>query len=171
MRPSSARSVVLVEGRSDEAAVRALAARVGRDVEVEAVGGAGGFARAAIGRDDVRFVGLVDAREVPQATLALERAGLAGRVELHVCDVDLEDELIRALGTAVVEDVVRAAGEERLFRTFQDQPAQRERPLDAQLRRFLGTKSGRKIRYGRLLVEALPLAAVPPPLTALLASV
>jgi hypothetical protein len=164
-------AVVLVEGSSDEAAVRALAARLGRDVDVEAVGGAGGFARAVRGRDDERFVGLVDVGEVPQAELALDRAGLLGRVELHVCDLDLEDELIRALGAEAVEAIVLAAGEERMFRTFQDQPFQRERPLDAQLRRFLGTKSGRKIRYGQLLVEALPLVAVPRPLAELLAAV
>ena len=33
---------------------------------------------------------------------------------------------------------------------FQRQPAQRERPVEAQLRRFMGTRSLRKIRYGRL---------------------
>jgi len=65
---------------------------------------------------------------------------------------------------------VRAAGEEHRFRTFSDQPAQRDRPLDARLRRFLGTKSGRKIRYGRLLVEALDLDAVPAPLLAVVRS-
>lgn len=168
--------VVLVEGPSDEVAVRALAERQGRDlaaegVGIEVVGGAGGFARAVVGRDGTRFVGLVDVGEVPQANLALDRAGLGGRVALHVCDADLEDELIRALGTDAVEAVVRSAGELRRFRTFQDQPAQRERPADAQLRRFLGTKSGRKIRYGRLLVEALPLADVPTPLVDLLDAV
>ena len=160
--------VILVEGSSDEAAVRALAARLGQDVEVEAVGGAGGFARAVLGRDGVRFLGLVDVQEVRQAQLALERAGAADRVELFVCDRDLEDELIRALGAGAVEDVVRAAGEMRMLRAFQDQPFQRGRPVADQLHRFLGTKSGRKIRYGRLLVEALPLAAIPEPLGDLL---
>jgi hypothetical protein len=32
------------------------------------------------------------------------------------------------------------------------------------LRRFLGTKKGRKIRYGRLLVEALDPEQVPAPI-------
>jgi hypothetical protein len=36
--------------------------------------------------------------------------------------------------------------------------------------RFLGTKKGRKIRYGRLLVEALDSERVPAPLDNLLAS-
>jgi hypothetical protein len=43
--------------------------------------------------------------------------------------------------------------------------------VEAQLRRFIGTRSGRKIRYGRLLVEALDLAEVPRPLDRVLASV
>jgi hypothetical protein len=38
------------------------------------------------------------------------------------------------------------------------------------LRRFLGTKKGRKIRYGRLLVEALDEESVPAPLDRLLAN-
>ena len=63
----------------------------------------------------------------------------------YVCDVDLEDELIRALGTAAVEAIVDAQGELGTFRTFQHQPAQRGRPAEAQLRRFMGTASGRKI--------------------------
>jgi hypothetical protein len=38
------------------------------------------------------------------------------------------------------------------------------------VRRFVGTKKGRKIRYGRLLVEALAPDRTPPPLDGLLAS-
>ncbi len=38
------------------------------------------------------------------------------------------------------------------------------------MRRFLGTKRGRKIRYGSLLVEALAPERVPAPLDNLLAS-
>jgi hypothetical protein len=174
------RGVVLVEGRSDEAAVRALAERLGRDlvaegVSIEVVGGAGGFARAmARLGPGVRVAALVDVGEVEQARRSLERAGLGGDLDalgFRVCDLDLEDELIRSLGVDAVTDVVVAAGERRMLRAFQEQPAQRDRPLDAQLRRFLGTKAGRKIRYGRLLVQALPLDAVPTPLAAALAAV
>ena len=45
---------------------------------------------------------------------------------------------------------------------------QRDRPVEAQLRRFAGTASGRKIRFGAALVERLPLERVPPQLVALL---
>jgi hypothetical protein len=79
----------------------------------------------------------------------------------YVCDVDLEDELIRSLGPDVVEQIVDAQGELGAFRTLQKQPAQRGRSKHAQLRRFIWTRSGRKIHYARLLVDALDLARVP----------
>jgi hypothetical protein len=85
-----------------------------------------------------------------------------------VCVSDLEDELIRALGTERVLEVVESEGELGAFRSFQNQPAWRGRPLTDQLHRFIGTFSGRKIRYGRHLVEALDPDRVPVPLTGLL---
>ena len=45
-----------------------------------------------------------------------------------VCEADLEDELIRALGPDAVEAVVEAHGELGSFRTLQKQPAWRGRP-------------------------------------------
>ena len=66
---------------------------------------------------------------------------------------------------------LRAEGELASFRRFQDQPAQRGRELHAQLRRFLGTRAGRKVRYGSLLVDALELDRVPPALDLALARV
>src|SRR5437762_3176676 len=77
---------------------------------------------------------------------------------------------LAAEGVAV-EAVVAAQGELRSFRVLQRQPAQRGVPIEAQLRRFMGTHSGRKIQYGRLLVEALDLARVPRPLDLVLARV
>jgi hypothetical protein len=52
-----------------------------------------------------------------------------------VCTIDLEDELIRALGTGQVEQIIKARGELRSLRTLQRQPAQRDRPAPDQLRR------------------------------------
>jgi hypothetical protein len=86
-----------------------------------------------------------------------------------VCVLDLEDELIRSLGSDTVEQVVEAQGELASLRIFQQQPAQRGRSPEAQLRRFMGTRSGRKIHYARMLVEALDLVRVPRPLDRLLA--
>jgi Overcoming lysogenization defect protein-like, TOPRIM domain len=182
------RAVVLVEGSSDQCAVEALAERRGRNLDAERVtivpiGGA-----QAIGRFldhfgprglDVRLAGMCDAAEERDFQRGLERAGIgadltrAGMEELgfYVCDADLEDELIRALGPQRVEEVVEAHGDLGAFRTFQKQPEWRGRSVADQLRRFMGSGGSRKIRYARLLVEALELDAVPRPLDLLLAHV
>jgi hypothetical protein len=89
----------------------------------------------------------------------------------HVCVADLEDELIRALGAAAVEEVVDAHGDLVPFRTLQKQPAWQARPKEEQLRRFMGSGGRRKIRYARFLVEALDLSQVPRPLDGVLAHV
>jgi len=66
---------------------------------------------------------------------------------------------------------VDAQGELGSFRTFQKQPAQQGRTDEEQLRRFMGTRSGRKIQYARLLIDALDLTEVPRPLDRVLAHV
>lgn len=161
-------TVVLVEGGSDQLAVEALAARTGRDLAAEGVfvrpiGGAGNVASVlAKLPPGTRALGLCDAREA----VVYRRAG---SFEFFVCDADLEDELVRALGVEAVLAVVEAQGELRAFQTLRQQPAQVGRAVDQQLRRFFGTKSGRKARYAPLLVGALDDAAVPRPLRELLA--
>jgi hypothetical protein len=89
----------------------------------------------------------------------------------YVCEVDLEDELLRALGADVAEGVVEAHGDIGPFRTLQKQPEWRGRPLHDQLRRFFGSGGRRKIRYARFLVEALDLDRVPRPLDGVLTHV
>jgi hypothetical protein len=122
----------------------------------------------------IPLAGLCDAREAPGFSRGLARAGLGpdlDRAGFFVCVADLEDELIRALGVDGAQDVVAAQGELGSFRTFCRQPAQRDRTAAAQLRRFMGTRSGRKIHYGRVLAEALDPARVPAPLEHLLSHV
>ncbi|MEV5546804.1 TOPRIM nucleotidyl transferase/hydrolase domain-containing protein [Streptomyces sp. NPDC052309] len=171
------RTAVLLEGLSDLAAVEALAARRGRDLAAEgvcvvAMGGAMNVGRYAglLGPPGLglRLTGLCDEGEQGYYERGLTRAQ-APLQDICVCAADLEDELIRALGTAGVEEIIRAEGDLRAWQTFQRQPAQHGRPRHQQVRRFLGTKKGRKIRYGRLLVEALAPDGTPPPLDALLA--
>ena len=70
-----------------------------------------------------------------------------------------------------MEEVVEAQGELGAFRTLQKQPAWRGRPVEEQLRRFMGSGGRRKIRYARLLVEVLDLSRVPRPLDEVLARV
>jgi hypothetical protein len=79
----------------------------------------------------------------------------------YTCVVDLEDELIRALGAATVEDIIESQGEIAAFRTLQKQPEWRGQSVEAQLRLFLGSGATRKIRYARLLVDALDPARIP----------
>jgi len=168
-------AVVLVEGMSDQAAVQTLAERSGRDLHADGVfvvpmGGAtnvGHFVDLfGPGGFGVRLAGLCDQGEERDF-----RRGLDGAGPYFVCVADLEDELIRALGTGPVEDLVEAEGESGPFLTFTRQPAHRHTARDQQLRRFMGTRSGRKIRYGHLLAAALDLTLIPAPLAGLLSAV
>jgi len=172
---AAARTAVLVEGWSDQAAVETLAGRRGLDLAASGVivlpiGGATNMRQFAqrLGRAGLglELAGLYDAAEARHVLRSLH--GDAERAGFFVCDADLEDELIRALGTAAVEGVIEAQGETGAFRRFQAQPAQRGRELHAQLRRFMGTRAGRKIRYGTLLAAALDLERMPEPLARLL---
>jgi hypothetical protein len=182
------RAVVLVEGISDQRALEALAERRGRNLDAEGIsvvpiGGAQSIGRflnlfgpQGLG---VRLAGLCDAGEERDFRRGLERAGLGSdltRAEMeslgfYVCVADLEDELIRALGAASVEQIIAAQGELHSFRTLQKQPAQEGRPVEEQLRRFMGTRGGRKIEYARLLVDGLDLTRAPRPLDLVLAHV
>jgi hypothetical protein len=195
-----AQAVVLVEGLSDRSALEALAQRRGRDLEAEgvavlAMGGASniGHFLSRFGPPglDLRLAGLYDEAEVGYFRRGLERAGLLPRYQesrselarsqvsraemealgFYVCVSDLEDELIRALDVDAVLGLLEAEGELGSFQTLQKQPAHLGRSIHEQLHRFLGTRSGRKIRYGRLLVEALDLSRVPRSLDRALAHV
>jgi hypothetical protein len=182
------RAVVLVEGISDQCALEALAERRGRDLAAEGVAIVPMGGAQAIGRFvevygpsglDVRLAGLCDAGEEADFRRGLERAGLGARLTradletlgFYVCDADLEEELIRAVGPAGVQQVAEAQGDLRSFRTMQKQPEWQGRPAAEQLRRWLGSGGRRKIRYARFLVEALDLNRVPRPLDGVLAHV
>ncbi len=152
-------------------------------VEVVVIGGATNIGhyldRLGPLSDRVTLAGLCDAGEERFVAGGLERAGFGRGLDrddlaalgFFVCVDDLEDELIRALGVAAVEAIVAEQRELDTFRLFQSQPAQRDRPAAAQLRRFLGTRSMRKIRYGGLLAARLAADAVPAPLADVLARV
>ena len=187
-KSSYQRAVVLVEGISDQSAVEALARRRGRDLRAEGIavvpiGGAQaiGSALQRFGPKglNLKLAGLCDVGEEAEFKRGLERAGLGSdltradmeELGFYVCVKDLEDELIRALGVAAVEEVVAAHGDLRSFRTLQKQPGWRVRPAAEQLRRFMGSGGRRKIRYGAFLVEALELDRMPRPLDGVLAHV
>ncbi|WP_426517161.1 TOPRIM nucleotidyl transferase/hydrolase domain-containing protein [Diaminobutyricibacter sp. McL0618] len=180
------RTVVLVEGVSDQVAIETLAGRRGRDLAGEGVaivpmGGAMSIARfldefgpAGL---DLQLAGLCDVGEERFFRHAVEHAGLADAVDrermealgFFVCVADLEDELIRSLGAGRVEEVITEQGDLAALRTFQQQPAQRGRTREQQFRRFMGVRSGRKAHYSQSLVEGLDLRSAPRPLDLLLA--
>lgn len=184
---AGATAVILVEGESDRAAVREAARLLGvglleAGVAVIPMGGAmsvrrfmtalgggsgprdpgdGGPSTQGDGDDapasaaaSLPLRGLCDAAEVR----FFERAGVR---EVFVCRPDLEGELIAALGVAAVEEALEDEGDLRLLRRFQRQPAQRGRAPEEQLHRFLGTTSGRKEQYARVLTSRLTARRVP----------
>lgn len=177
---------MLVEGTSDLVAVEALAEHRGRDLDAEGVSLVPMGGAQAIGRfldifvpQGLKVAGLCDAAEEREFQRGLERAGLGSnlmrddmeQLGFYVCVEDLEDELIRALGADAVEEVVDAQGDLGPFRTLQKQPAWRGQRREEQLRRFMGSGGSRKIRYARLLVDALEPDQVPRPLDLLLTHV
>lgn len=179
------RAVVLVEGISDRRALEALAARAGHALSSEGVAVIAMGGATNVGRYldrfgprglDVSLAGLYDSAEESTIRRGVERAGIGSdlaRVDLqrlgfYACVEDLEDELIRAVGADMVLDLVDGRGELGRFRTLQKQPEWRERPVEQQLRRFLGNAS-RKIEYAPVLVRALGPSNVPSPLNDVLA--
>jgi hypothetical protein len=160
--------VVLVEGTSDGLAVETLARRRGRDLEAEGVAvvpmaGYGNLPRVLEQHRRARLAGLYDVGEERHFLRALGRVDRADleRAGFYACTRDLEDELTRAVGPEGVKRVLAEQGELRSFRTYQKQPAHRDRPLEEQLHGFMWN---RKQRYAVLLVEALDLERVPRPL-------
>jgi hypothetical protein len=149
----SGRTVVLVEGVSDQVALEVLAARRGRDLATEGtfvvpMGGA-----TSIGRFlerfgphgfNVRLAGLSDAAEEGAFRRGLARARLGaslGRADMeargfYLCVADR---------VASVERVIGEQGELGSVRSLQQQPAQRGRSIEQQLHRFMGTRGGRKM--------------------------
>jgi hypothetical protein len=157
---SGGMAVILVEGASDQAALEVVAARrggLGRDVAIVPMGGASNVRRFAA-RYGPRVVGLCDDAE--------RRDFIRAGITPFVCVADLEDELIRALGLPAVEAVIDSLGEGRRLATFRKQPAHRDRGTD--LRRFIATRSGGKLRYARAFAQAVDLARIPAPLTGVL---
>ena len=103
------------------------------------------------------------------SSAALAAAAARAREAPDSCAVVLVEGMSdqAALETLAVE----AQGELGPFHTFTRQPAQRNRTHEQQLRRFMGTRSGRKIHYGHMLAAALELTRLPGPLDGVLSRV
>jgi hypothetical protein len=153
--------VIAVEGASDVTVLELLARRRGLDlagagIEIVPIGGAHAIRRFVADMGHATIRGLCDEREAHLFRRVLD--------DVYVCVPDLEGELIRALGTERVETLIDLDS----FRRFQHQIAQRGRPLDAQLHRWLRSVGDRYHHYLPLLVEALDLDRVPAPLAGVL---
>ena len=175
--------VILVEGASDLRALAALGRRLDRDLATEGVAIVATTGVTNLDRFlhilgppgyNVGLAGLSDQPEAGELRRALTSAGLTATTDsvsdleavgFFVCVRDLEDELVRALGAEAMVDLIEAQGHLRRFHSFQNQPAQRHKTVEAQIRRWLGNH---KIRYAPLMVDALDIDAVPRPLVGVL---
>ena len=161
--------VVLVEGITDRIALEAVAAKLGLDlagegVDIVPIGGAQAIRRASAAYERERVAGLCDAGEERWFRRVLGDA-------TYVCVKDLEDELVRALGPARVQEILATQGDLETFRNFQNQPHWRGRPVEAQLRRWLQAADNRGKRYPPVFVDALEQHEIPRPLACVLAAV
>lgn len=176
---------VLVEGASDQVALETLAARRGVDlgeggVMILPMGGATsiGHFLDLLGPHgyDLELGGLCDLNQERDFRVELERAGLGAGLSrpameslgFFVCEADLEEELIRALTAEGVKRIIEEQNELGSLNILLRQPHHRGRPVEQVLWRFMGSRSGRKARYARLMVEALELDRIPRPLRGVL---
>jgi hypothetical protein len=154
--------VIAVEGVSDKVVLETISRRLGRDlaaegIRIQAIGGAHAIRRfvSELG-SDVSVRGLCDENEQHLFRRVLD--------DVFVCAPDLEGELIRAIGVDRMLELV----DRHSFATMQRQPAQRDRPIELQLHRWLRSISSRYHRYLPVLAEAVELDRLPQPFVAVL---
>jgi hypothetical protein len=183
-KPARPATWVLLEGASDVAAVRALAERAGLGLDGSGVrlvdmGGATNVRRhlldAARAPASPRVLGMCDIKEAAFFVRALRDLGCAVSCAqalpdwgFQLCDRDLEDELMRALGPGRVRAVLEDLGLTDRFATFTQQPAWAARDFHEQAHRFAGVASGRKELMAQALALALHPRSLPAPLRGLL---
>ncbi|MEL6984961.1 MAG: TOPRIM nucleotidyl transferase/hydrolase domain-containing protein, partial [Actinomycetota bacterium] len=134
-----AEALILVEGICDQIAIETLAGRYQRNLEAEGitvlpVGGAQAVTphlrEFGPQGEHLELAGLCDADAAETFRRALITAGVGrpateddmAELGFHVCQRDLEEELIRAVGPDAVEAVIESQGDLGSFRTFQKQP-------------------------------------------------
>ena len=172
-RAADARSIILVEGISDQIALETLAERLGRNLAAEGVvvvpiGGAHAVANVvgAFAARDVRLSGVVDTAEADLFHAAAGGTNGLSSDRIHVCNRDLEDELIAAVDPAALESLLAFEGDLSAFRTLQKQPGWRERPFAAQMHRWMRSISGRSNTYADRILRAADGDRLPAPLVA-----
>jgi hypothetical protein len=182
-----AETVILVEGISDLLAIRMLARRSGRDLDgagatLLSLDGGGGFVHylALFGPNglDLRLLGLVDADHEQTWSQALTKAGVpvAARGALNaagvqVCDPDLEGELVVAIGTHRIAELLADEAQTVRYQTWVAQKGLLQDPLERQQAAWIGRSSASKVFWAPVLAENTPLDNIPAPLCALLTDV
>ena len=179
------RTIVLVEGVTDELALTLAAQRSGLDLEAEGVSvvpinGAHAISRflsrLAAEEPGARLAGLYDEGEEEVIRAALERAGYGTNLDrsrlegigFFACSADLEDELIRAAGETNLSMLIELEGDTQPWRGFRNQHAWHGRPIDQQFHRFIRSVSDRNSRYIRAIVETIDPSRLPRPIRLLL---
>ncbi|HEX2646438.1 MAG TPA: TOPRIM nucleotidyl transferase/hydrolase domain-containing protein [Candidatus Dormibacteraeota bacterium] len=179
------RTIVVVEGITDQLALTLAARRMGRDLEAESVSVVPIHGAHAIGRflrqlaaeePRAKLAGLYDEGEEEVIRAALEREGYGqdldrSRLEgigFFACASDLEDELFRAAGEVTLSRLIEREGDARPWHSFRHQHAWHGRPMDQQFRRFIRSVSERNSRYVRAIVETIDISRLPRPLGLLL---
>jgi hypothetical protein len=155
-------AVIAVEGDSDKVVLEMIARRLGRDltaegVRVAAIGGAHAIRRfvSDLG-PGIAVRGLCDENEQHLFHRVLD--------EVFVCRPDLEGELIRSIGVERMLAII----DRDAFARMQHEPAQRGRPIELQLHRWLRSSSSRYHRYLPVLAGAIALDRIPEPLRSVL---
>jgi predicted ATPase len=172
-----ARAVVLVEGQSDKYALEAIAAKKSRNLDADgvtivAMRGAGGISTflTLLGPSGLKLklAGLCDAQEESKWAEALESHGMGHKltraamatIGFQVCDADLEEVLIAALGEPATLAIIDAQGDTPAFTSFVQQPTHKTKTVRQQLHDFLHAR-GRNITYAPLIVDAIDSAHLP----------
>jgi predicted ATPase len=179
-----AESIIIVEGFSDLLAVRRSADVTGRNldgagVSVLSLDGAGTIKHylRLFGPQglDLDLHGLCDEDAEADWIAKLTDAGIAvaTRTDLeghgfYVCDPDLEFELVAALGSTGVKQVVAEHGAEGTYNSFANQSSNSGKSeIEVQVAFFKRDK----VRWAPLLSDALKPTSVPSPIADLLGSV
>jgi hypothetical protein len=176
-----AETVIFVEGFSDFLAVRAFSGTLGADLDASGVSlvsldGADILKHylALLGPSglNLQMRGLCDLDKEAKWIELLTSAGVpvVSRTDLNaagfqVADADLEEELVRALGEVVTEQVIDTAGLTGRLTSFEGQPANSGLGRQELLAAFVRTQ---KIRLAPPLAAAVPDADIPVPIRALL---
>lgn len=169
-----ARRVVFVEGITDYQALRAIAATLGRNLDAEGIAvvsldGAASLATflQIMGPQGLNLAisGICDADYEADWCMYLSDAGVPATTRqdlnahgFYVSDVDLEDELVTALGTTAAQLVFSNDGATARFQGYAGQAANQGQSLHEQIRGFAQTK---KAYWTPRLAAAVTPASVP----------